>query len=325
MSTAWSWYVIVLTAINLIGICWLLFATARKPKIEVAPNASKGHVWDGDIEELDNPLPRWWLWLFILTIVFALGYLVFYPGLGNFAGKLGWTSQGEVERTLADTNAKLESLYAGFRDRSVADLSHDPAATKVGRNVFANNCASCHGSDARGAIGFPNLVDADWQYGGDPDTVLASIVGGRQGVMPPLGAALPDGGIDEVANHVLGLSGQAHDAALASAGKPKFEMLCAACHGVDGKGNPILGAPNLTDDIWLHGIGDIDMIRTTIVNGRNGVMPAWGPLLGEDRVRLAAAWVLSQGEKPDDSGDDDEEERDDDDARDAPAKPATAP
>ncbi len=295
MNTSWSWYVIALTVANLVGLVWLLFATARAPRDGRAATDTMGHVWDGDIEELNHPLPRWWLWMFVLTIVFGVGYLVFYPGLGNVAGRLGWTSPGEVERTLADTNARLESLYARFRDRPLEDLAADPAATKVGRNVFANHCAACHGSDARGADGYPNLVDDDWLYGGDPQTVLASILHGRNGMMPPMAATLPGNGIDEVANHVLALSGQPHDTRLAAAGKPKFETICAACHGVAGKGNPALGAPNLTDEVWLHGRGDLATIRTAITQGRRGTMPAWEGMLGADRSRLAAAWLLSQG------------------------------
>lgn len=295
MSEAWSVYIIALTVLNIVGLVWLLLATARGGKPSASTQVeTMGHVWDGDIAELNNPLPRWWLWLFVLSVVFAVGYLVFYPGLGNFAGRLGWTSDGEVERTLTATNARLESLYAGFRDRPLSELARDPAAIKVGRNVFANQCAACHGSDARGAKGYPNLVDGDWLYGGDPDTVLASVLHGRHGIMPPLAATLPGGGVEEVAQYVLALSGQDHDRRLAGLGKPKFETICAACHGVAGTGNPTLGAPNLTDDIWLHGGGDLAAIREAIVYGRSGVMPAWEPLIGTDRARLAAAWVLSQ-------------------------------
>ena len=296
MNGAWSWYVIALTAINIIGLAWLLLATASSKPVNDKPvGETMGHVWDGDLEELNNPLPRWWLGLFILTFIFALGYLVFYPGLGNVAGTLGWTSQKQVQSELDATHAKLESLYAGFRGKPLAALAADPAATKVGRNVFANNCAACHGSDARGAKGYPNLVDGDWLYGGEPETVLASIMNGRHGLMPPMGATLPGDGVEEVANYALSLSGLNHDNRLAAAGKSKFETICAACHGVDGKGNQALGAPNLTDDIWLHGDANLEGIKRKILYGVSGVMPAWGPILGEDRARLAAAWVLSQG------------------------------
>lgn len=294
MNGAWSWYVIVLTVVNMVGILWLLLATAAKPRNDKAAAETMGHVWDGDIEELNNPLPRWWFGLFILTFIFGIGYLVFYPGMGNFAGTLGWTSAGQVQENLDANQAKLESLYAGFRGTSLTALAADPAATKVGRNVFANNCAACHGSDARGAKGYPNLVDNDWLYGGEPETVLASIMNGRNGLMPPMGATLPGNGVAEVTQYTLSLSGLVHDGKLAAAGKAKFESICAACHGVDGKGNHALGAPNLTDDIWLHGEGTAQGINNTIMNGANGVMPPWGPIIGEDRARLAAAWIIAQ-------------------------------
>ncbi|HEY6545532.1 MAG TPA: cytochrome-c oxidase, cbb3-type subunit III [Dokdonella sp.] len=298
MSTPWALFVIVLTLLNIVLLAWLLFANARSKPDPSAKDSTTGHVWDGDLAELNNPLPRWWFGLFVATIVFSIGYLVLYPGLGNFAGTFRWTSLGEADREVAATREQLDSLFARFRDRPIDELAADPAATKVGRNVFANNCAACHGSDARGAKGYPNLVDEDSLYGADADTMLASVLGGRHGIMPPLAAALPDGGVDEVAHYALSLSGLAHDAPLAAAGKPKFEAICSACHGIGGTGNPLLGAPNLTDDVWLYGRGDLAAIRTAIENGRAGVMPAWGPLLGEDRARLAVAWLISQREQP---------------------------
>ena len=294
MSTPWTLFVVALTLLNIGALVWLLFANSRARPGDPAKDSTTGHVWDGDLAELNNPLPRWWFGLFVLTIVFSIGYLVLYPGLGDFAGKLGWTSVGAADREVAGNRERLDSLFARFRGRPIDELAADPAATKVGRNVFANNCAACHGSDARGAKGYPNLVDEDSLYGADADTMLASVLGGRHGIMPPLAAALSDGGVDEVAHYTLSLSGLAHDASLAAAGKPGFEAVCAACHGADGKGNPLLGAPNLTDDVWLHGPGDLAAIRTAIENGRAGVMPAWESLIGEDRARLAVAWLRAQ-------------------------------
>lgn len=294
MSSSWSWYIIILTVVFTIAVTWLLLANARKtPKGTAAQDT--GHVWDEDLTELNNPLPRWWFLLFLLTILFTGLYLALYPGLGTFDGKLGWTSTEQANAELDETQAKLESLYAGFRDKPLAELAADPAAVKVGRNVFANNCAACHGTDARGAKDYPNLVDGDWLYGGDPDTVLASVLAGRHGLMPPMVATLPGNGVEEVAHYVLGLSGLDHDARLAGEGKAKFEAVCAACHGVDGKGMQVLGAPNLTDDIWLHGQGSVATIRDAITYGRSGTMPAWEPIIGKDRARLAVAWLLAQG------------------------------
>jgi cytochrome c oxidase cbb3-type subunit 3 len=295
MTSTWGFYVALLVLVNVVGVVWLLFATARRQPQEQAADTT-GHVWDEDLTEYNNALPRWWLGLFLLTVLFAAGYLVFYPGFGAAPGTLGWTSGKQVRADLAENNRKLEAVFARFRDVSIEDLQRDPQALEIGHNVFANNCAMCHGSDARGAKGYPNLTDNDWLYGGTPDQVLATISGGRGGVMPPLGAALGPQGVDEVANYVLSLSGATHDSALAAAGKARF-VVCAACHGPEGKGNVALGAPNLSDTTWLYG-GTLADIKATVTNGRNGKMPAWGEILGKDRVRLVEAWVLSQSKAP---------------------------
>jgi cytochrome c oxidase cbb3-type subunit 3 len=269
---------------------WLLFATAKSPAHE---EDTTGHTWDEDLTEYNNALPRWWLGMFLLTVVFAAGYLVFYPGFGAVAGTLGWTQAGEVKADLAENNRKLEAVFSRFRDHSVEELEHNPEALSFGRNVFVNNCAACHGSDARGARGYPNLTDGDWLYGGAPDQVLTTILNGRGGVMPPLGAALGEAGVNEVANYVLTLSGGKADPALAEAGKARFVTICAACHGPEGKGNIAIGAPNLTDNIWLYG-STIDDIKASVRDGRSGKMPAWEPIIGKDRARLVGAWVLAQ-------------------------------
>lgn len=290
MTAGWGIYVALLVLVNVIGALWLLLATARRQPQE---EDTTGHVWDEDLSEYNNALPRWWLGMFLLSVVFAAGYLVFYPGFGAIAGTLGWTSAGEVKAELAENNRRLEAVFSRFRDRSIEELQHDPEALNLGHNVFANNCVACHGSDARGAKGYPNLTDNDWLYGGSPDQVMTTILNGRGGVMPALGAALGDQGVNEVANYVLTLSGGKADSALAEAGKARFVTICAACHGPEGKGNIALGAPNLTDNIWLYG-GTLEDIKTTVRNGRNGKMPAWGAVLGKDRVRLVEAWVLAQ-------------------------------
>jgi cytochrome c oxidase cbb3-type subunit 3 len=290
MTAGWGIFVALLVLINVVGALWLLFATSRRAPQE---EDTTGHVWDEDLSEYNNALPRWWLGMFLLTVVFAAGYLVFYPGFGAIAGTLAWTSTGEVKADLAENNRKLEAVFSRFRDRGVEELEHDPEALNFGRNVFVNNCAACHGSDARGAKGYPNLTDGDWLYGGAPDQVIATILNGRGGVMPPLGAALGDQGVNEVANYVLTLSGGKADPALAEAGKARFITICAACHGPEGKGNIAIGAPNLTDNIWLYG-STLDDIKASIRDGRSGKMPAWEPIIGKDRARLVGAWVLAQ-------------------------------
>jgi cytochrome c oxidase cbb3-type subunit 3 len=290
MTAGWGIFVALLVLINVVGALWLLFATSRRAPQE---EDTTGHVWDEDLSEYNNALPRWWLGMFLLTVVFAAGYLVFYPGFGAIAGTLGWTSGGEVKADLAENNRRLEAVFSRFRDRGVEELEHDPEALNFGRNVFVNNCAACHGSDARGAKGYPNLTDGDWLYGGAPDQVITTILNGRGGVMPPLGAALGDQGVNEVANYVLTLSGGKADPALAEAGKARFITICAACHGPEGKGNIAIGAPNLTDNIWLYG-STLDDIKTSVRDGRSGKMPAWEPIIGKDRARLVGAWVLAQ-------------------------------
>lgn len=292
MSAFWNWYIILFIVANVVGIVWLLLATARRKRGAIEADTT-GHVWDEDLQELNNPLPLWWLGMFVSSVVFTGFYLAFYPGFGSNEGMLGWTSNKEVATDLADNNRKLETVFARFRNQPIEQLEHDQQALTLGHNVFVNNCAACHGSDARGAKGYPNLTDADWLYGGATDTVVATISKGRNGVMPPWGAVLGDQGVEEVANYVLTLSGQKADEALAAAGKARFATTCIACHGPEGKGNPALGAPNLTDKVWLYG-GTLDDIKATIKNGRNGRMPAWETVLGPDRVRLAAAWVLAQ-------------------------------
>lgn len=312
MTGSASLFIVIFTVVNIVACVWLMWWTARvrvgnSSKTNAEQGASggeelntvTGHVWDGDLEEYNNPLPRWWLGLFVLTIIFGAAYLALYPGLGNFTGARSWSQVEQYERQVAASRDKLEARFAAVKGRSIEDLSRDPEAMSTARNLFATNCASCHGSDARGAKGFPNLTDDDWLYGGDADTIYASIAHGRHGIMPALGDALGADGVKEVASYVVSLSGGKAPADWVAAGQKRFEMLCTACHGVDAKGSQQLGAPNLTDNIWLHG-RDFESIRTTITAGRDNQMPAHLELLGEAKVRLLAAYVmsLSQGQAP---------------------------
>jgi cytochrome c oxidase cbb3-type subunit 3 len=239
-------------------------------------------------------LPRWWLGLFIITVLFGLAYLTLYPGLGNFAGAKRWTQVEQWQAQVNEQRAKFEASMAPFQHMSLRELSQDAGAMRTAKNLFAQNCAQCHGSDARGAKGFPNLTDKDWLWGGADDTVLATISDGRQGMMPPWGEALGTQGVDEVATYVYSLTHADAPAATAAAGKERFVAMCSACHGIDAQGNTMLGAPNLSDSVWLYG-GDLATIKETISNGRQNQMPAHAGLLGEARVRLLAAYVLSLG------------------------------
>ena len=297
MTSGWSLFIILVTLVYIVGCVWLLRWTA-KPKSageKIGGGADTGHVWDKDLREYNNPLPSWWLTLFYITIVFAIGYLVLYPGLGSFAGLKGWTSSGQYQAERAAAEAKANAYLAQFASMTVPQLAADPKAMATARNLFQVNCAMCHGSDGGGAKGFPNLTDKNWQWGGDPDTVVQTITAGRIAAMPAWGPVLGQQGVDQAEAYVEQLAGQPHDAVLAAAGRTVFETNCAACHGVDGKGNPLVGAPNLTDDVWLYG-GDPATLKLTITAGRNGQMPAFGERLGPERVRLLAAYAIHLSE-----------------------------
>lgn len=294
VNSGWAIYVAGVTIVSLI-VCLVLLAIASKRKVMANDNTT-GHVWDEDLRELNNPLPRWWMGLFVLTVVFAGVYLAFYPGLGTNPGSLGWTSVKQHDDEVAKARAAMAPVYAKYTAMSAADLAKDPKAMAIGERLFANNCAQCHGADARGSKGFPNLTDADWLYGGAPEKIVETINGGRQGNMPPMAAAVGSAeDVKNVANYVLSLSGSPHNAVAAELGKAKFAV-CAACHGPDGKGNQALGAPNLTDKIWLHGWGE-QAIVNIVTQGKVNVMPAQKERLAPEQIHVLGAyvWSLSQG------------------------------
>lgn len=293
LTSFWNWYVIIITVGTIVGCFWLLqWTKGVSNRDEKSGTGTTGHVWDEDLVELNNPLPRWWLKLFYITIIFAFVYVALYGGLGNIAGIKGWTQESQYEAEMKAAAEAQDAIFARYREMDNEALIADPEANATGQRLFATNCAICHGSDARGAKGFPNLADNDWLYGGSFDNVMQSITNGRAGVMPVLVGGLDDKGITELVVYVQSLSGQKADPALAANGKKTFDMFCVACHGPDGGGNQALGAPRLNDDIWLYG-GDPETIRETVTKGRNGKMPAQKDLLNEDRRRLLAAYVLS--------------------------------
>jgi cytochrome c oxidase cbb3-type subunit 3 len=288
MSAFWHWFIIVITVLSMVGALWLLFANARgKMSTE-----DTGHVWDDDLREYNNPLPRWWLNLFVITVVFSIGYLVIYPGLGNFGGQSGWTSDKQLEERLSAVRAKRDAVFAQFRDQDPGTLATNAAALSLGRDVFLNTCAGCHGADARGAIGFPNLTDSDWLYGGAPEQVVATITNGRNGMMPPFNGAIDAATVDALVQTVTHWNDPQLDAAVRAKGMAQFNITCMACHGAEGKGNQMLGSPNLTDNTWLYG-GTKDRVRETILFGRKGAMPAHEKLLRPDEIKVVAAYVLS--------------------------------
>ncbi|MBA2961558.1 MULTISPECIES: cytochrome-c oxidase, cbb3-type subunit III [Ramlibacter] len=296
ITPSWSLYVAGMTVASILACLILLWLTARK-KIVGADDNTTGHVFDEDIREGNNPMPRWWMWLFVATIVFSFGYLVAYPGLGSYQGELGWSSRAEYEAEVDRSNRELAPLYAQFTARKPEEVAGDPQAMAIGERLFMNNCAQCHGSDARGSKGFPNLADGDWLHGGSPQKIAETIKGGRQGAMPPMAAAV--GSADDVRNvahYVLSLSNSPHDSVRAQLGKSKFTA-CAACHGMDGKGNAALGAPNLTDDVWLHGWGE-QAIVAMINNGKTNVMPAQAGKLTDAQIHVLASYVWGLSNRP---------------------------
>lgn len=297
MTAGHGLFIVVLTLANIGGALWLLWWTRKDRGPVGSPADTTGHVWDEDLTELNNPLPRWWLWLFIATVAFGGVYLVLYPGLGTWEGTLAWTSRAEHDAERRANAARIERALATFAPHAVPELARNPAALSVGRNLFLNNCATCHGSDGGGAPGFPNLTDADWLWGGDAEAVTKTIAEGRIGVMPAWKPALGEKGVEDVVDYLFGLRGRVPAAGDAKAGGEKFAQFCAACHGANARGNPQLGTPDLTDDVWLHG-GSRAAVRDSIANGRGGTMPAHSARLGETRVKLLAAYVLSLGQRP---------------------------
>lgn len=292
-SEFWSWLII---AIVVGGIVWMIYLLQINNKQTLPSDGQAkptGHVWDENIQELNTPLPRWWLYMFYITIVFGIVYLVLYPGLGSYPGVLGWTQESQYEAEVAQADAEFGPLYDKFMKEDLAVLAGNKDAMNTGERLYVNYCSVCHGSDARGAKGFPNLRDHDWLYGGDPATIKTTIMHGRNGSMPsweaPLGG---EEGVAQVAEYVQQIAGRDVDAEVATAGKAKYDMFCVGCHMPDGKGNQAVGAPNLTDNIWLYG-GTAKAIKQSIAKGREGRMPPHAEFLGEAKVHILAAYIYS--------------------------------
>lgn len=298
-SNFWGIFVGGITVVSIIA-CLVLLIVTGKVKAATASDNTTGHVWDGDLREMNNPLPRWWSYMFVITIVFSLVYLVLYPGLGSYAGTLGWSSAKLHTDEVAKGNAETAPIYAKFMSMKPEDVAKDAQAMAIGERLYGNNCAQCHASDARGNKGFPNLTDGDWLHGGTPEKIKETLIGGRNGNMPPMAAAV--GSADDVKNvaqYVLSLSGSPHDSTRAALGKDKFAV-CAACHGPDGKGMQALGSANLTDNIWLHGFGEKTIVEM-VNNGKVNVMPAQaienGGKLTEAQIHVLTSYVWGMSNK----------------------------
>ena len=289
MSNFWSWYIITLTVVFLVLVTWLLFAT-RKGQRPDQTNNTTGHEYDG-IAELDNPLPRWWFMLFIATLVFSVGYLIVYPGMGKYPGIIGWTQVSQYEREVERAEIQFEPIFAKYREMPIEEVARDEEARRIGQRLFATSCSVCHGSDARGAFGFPDLTDNDWLWGGEPEQILTTLRQGRQATMAAWLPVIGEEGVRNTAGYVRHLAGLESEGVDIEAGKQVFATNCVACHGPEGKGNHLLGAPNLTDDIWLYGSSMLQ-VQHTIRAGRNGNMPSQA-YLGEDKLHMLAAYVYS--------------------------------
>jgi cytochrome c oxidase cbb3-type subunit III len=290
-SGIWPAYIMIVTVASIVACAVLLKAQTNR-RAKGAQVDTTGHVWDEDLTEWNHPLPRWWMWLFYITIVFALVYLVLYPGLVAYAGLLGWTSVKQYDAEEAKAEAAYGPIFAKYQTMDIPQIAADPEAMMIGQSLFLQTCAQCHASDARGSKGFPNLTDGDWLYGGDPKAIEETILNGRNGVMPPFGQALGAEGARNVAHYVRSLAGMTNDSIRAARGKEQYQQTCVACHGADAKGNPALGAPNLTDKIWLYGGTEADIVAS-IMNGRTGHMPAHKDILGPTKAHLLAAYVWS--------------------------------
>jgi len=293
MAAFWQWFVAAGTIVFVIWCVWIIWWATKQGPQNVADDDLVGHKWDGDLEEWNNPAPKWWLYLYFITLAWAVGYMIMYPGIGAFDGALGWSQEKQYEEQMAAARARYEPIYEQYASLGFEERMANDDAMQLGASLYASYCTTCHGSDARGATGYPNLVDGSWIWGSGEEQIYTTLMDGRNAIMPQLGAALGgEQSVDNMVTYVRSLSGAAEADAAAAAMQPRFAALCGACHMPDGSGNPMLGAPNLTDDYWLYG-GSADDIRYSIVNGRNGVMPAHGELLGENRARILAAYVRS--------------------------------
>ena len=290
----WGYFIAIIAVGGIAWCLWLLYTQrgwlGRTPHGASSSSDTTGHVWDGDLAELNNPVPRWWVWMYLLLCAFAVGYLVLYPGLGNFGGTLGYSTADELRRDRERQAEAVRPLYEKYAAMPFEQVAADPVARDIGQRMFLNTCAQCHGSDARGGPGFPNLADRDWLHGGSPEAIMQTIAQGRHGVMPPWKDVVDPRMAVDIAHYVRSLSGLASDPVRVFRGKREFAKFCVACHGVDGKGNQALGAPNLTDDVWLYGSSEATIVQT-IREGRDNRMPAHDNVLTPEQIRILGAWV----------------------------------
>ena len=308
--TAVSIFIAAVTILHILGYIGLVYWTTH---IKAGGDAKEGevidHTWDGDLKEMNNPMPGWWLSLFYLMIAFAIAYLFLYPGV--YKGSKGWTQLTQYQQESRRVDARSAEYFRHYAGKSVEDLAKDTDALAIGRRIFLQNCAVCHATDAGGTPGnYPNLTDKDWIWGGTPENIINTITNGHTGAMPAGGALISvtpgqapsaedQQKLEDVSNYILALGGYEHDQALAEKGKELYGTSCVACHGPDGKGNPVIGGINLADQTWLYAEDSEDpaalktFIQNQIQHPRNNVMPAWKDILGEAKIKVVAAYVYS--------------------------------
>lgn len=284
----WSGWVIVLVVTSLAGLLWVVIGVYFQK--DAGHDPAHEPVWDGNLREGDHPAPMWWFWLILASMVFTVLYLMLYPGLGSFAGALRWSQGGQLAANTQLYEVEFQAMRGSLDSQTMAELAANPVAMEAARRLFMDHCAACHGADARGQANlFPNLRDNEWTWGGETEQIEQTIRNGRNAVMAPWAAALGAVGVNNVADYVIAMSRgtppEEHP------GRQQYMTFCVACHGADGAGNPLLGAPRLNDDIWLYG-GNVDSVRATIRNGRNGVMPAFADTLDDLQIKLLMSWLL---------------------------------
>ena len=297
INQGWSWFIAIVSLVGILGYCAFCIFNYMHSNTNDSETKTTGHVWDTNLTELNTPIPTWWISMLLMSVVFGLFYFILYPGLGAFKGFLGWTQNHQYEQEVTLADEQYGPLFTQFAGEDLASLAKNEQALKTGKRLYQTNCAVCHGSDARGAKSFPNLRDKDWLYGGDPEAIKTTILNGRRGVMPGWDQVLGRDGAWAVAEYVLSFSQDPANPDLLEKGKENYDKICVSCHGEKGEGNQALGAPNLTDDIWLYG-GSHQAIVDSIRLGRNGIMPAHDKILGEDKVHILSAYIYSLSENP---------------------------
>ncbi len=295
-SQFWAGWIVVITVTSFLALVWLIVDIYRDGDLG---GEVKDELWDETLREGARPAPVWWFWFILALMAVSVVYVMLYPGLGAYRGALRWSLGGQITERFADYETQFGARRRRILELSFAELAHDEETMRSAWRVFNNHCTSCHGRDAGGqAQQFPDLSDASWQWGGSEVQLSETIRAGRQAAMPAWQASIGEQGVRRLADYVLALAAGDDGSAAQAEGAGLFQQFCTACHGADGSGNPVLGAPALNDAVWLYGGSRADVMRS-IAMGRNGVMPTFGGRLDETQIRLVAAWLSAGAKVPD--------------------------